>query len=118
MTKKNAKSTQKKKQTGNSFARITLIFLLVMTIFAGALLAVERQQLPQAAQDNSYVIEVYALRDSVKKSVTAYINKKDTPKKPLSITPSAQKTEKPELGYSNKDREGMEALIREEGTTP
>lgn len=118
MTKKSTKTAQKKKTAGNSFARIMLVFLLVMTLFAGAVLAVERQQLPEAARDNSYVIELYALRDSVKKDVTNYINKKDSPKKPLSITPSAQKTDKKELGYSNKDRESMEALIREEGTTP
>jgi len=118
MSKKKTKTSQKKKAGGNSFARILLVFLLVMAIFAGTLLAVERQQLPEAARDNSYVIELYALRDGVKKSVATYINKKDTPRKPLSITPAPQKTDKKELGYSDKDRESMEALIREEGTTP
>ncbi len=120
MAKKSTQTTARKKQhsrTGSA-GRILLVFLLVMALFAGALLAVERQQLPEATRDNSYVIELYALRDSVKTRVSDYIHQPARPKKPLSITPSATKTDRKEVGYNEKDREGMEALIREEGTTP
>lgn len=87
--------------------KITLAAFVIMAV---AVFATERKQLPLSVRDHQAAKTVYSLRD---KAVAEVRNLVKTEHEPLSIT--AEKKQKPEPGYTEKDRDSLDDLLREEG---
>lgn len=86
------------------------ILLAALVIAVTIVLATERQQWPEAVREHQAAKTVYSLRD---KAVTEARSLFAPAHKPLDIT--AKKKQAPEQGYSAKDRDSLENLLREEG---
>lgn len=124
-TRKPRTSRSGKKGSGDKsrLRRFLLIFLILVIGAAAAIGLTERAQLPADYRNHDAVIAVYNKRDNMIDAVRAKF-KTEKPlsgdlfrhtKEPMNIRPAAKK---PELGYSKKDRDQMQDLIREEGETP
>lgn len=110
MTAHKKKSSHKKPAESSRFKKGIKILLAAFVIMAVAVLATERKQLPESVRDHQAAKTVYSLRDKAVAEVRHLIKPEN---KPLSIT--AEKKQKPEPGYTEKDRDSLDELLREEG---
>lgn len=112
MTAHKKKTSHKKQAESSRLKKGIKIFLLAFALIVAVLFATERKQLPESMRDHQAAKTVYSLRDKAVAEVRSLV-KHD--KKPLSIT--APGKVKPEPGYTEKDRDSLEDLLREEGVT-
>jgi hypothetical protein len=110
MTAHKKKSSHKKTAESSRFKKGIKITLAAFVILAVAVFATERKQLPESLRDHQAAKTVYSLRD---KAVAEMRDLVTTENKPLNIT--AEKKQKPEPGYTEKDRDSLDDLLREEG---
>lgn len=106
-----------------SFRRVMMVMILIIMIPIAFISFTERANLPEQYRNHDAVIMVYKERDNMIAAVWGQL-KDDKPlsgdlfthtKEPINVRPAAKK---PEQGYSRKDRDQMQDLIREEGETP
>lgn len=126
MSTRRAKTSGSRKKDSGSTSRLRKAVLVLLVLAAGAGAAIcltERTDLPAAYRNHDAVIKVYNKRDSIMDALRAKF-KTEKPlsgdlfkhtKEPINVRPAAKK---PEQGYSRKDRDQMQDLIREEGETP
>lgn len=105
------KKPSPKKQAANGRMKKGIkIVLAAFVIVAATVFATERGQLPESLRDLPAARTVYNLRDKAVAEGRALVK---TEHKPLNIT--AGKKQNPEPGYTAKDRDSMDDLLREEG---
>jgi len=110
MTAHKKKAPARKQTESTRFKKGIKIFLLAFVLLGIAVFATERRQLPESVRDHQAAKAVYGLRDKAVAEVRDLVKKDHAP---LSIT--AIKKEKPEAGYTEKDRDSLDDLLREEG---
>lgn len=126
MSARKGKSSRSSKKDSGGKSRLRKFLLILAVLALGSAAAIgltERTDLPAAYRNHDSVIMVYNKRDSLMDTVRAKF-KTEKPlsgdlfkhtKEQINVRPAAKK---PEQGYSRKDRDQMQDLIREEGETP
>lgn len=109
MTAHKKKTTHKKAPESSRLKKGSKILLAALVILVGFVLVTDRKQLPESFRDHPAAKTVYSLRDRA----VAEAHNLIASDKPLNIT--AEKKQKPEQGYTAKDRDSLEDLLREEG---
>lgn len=104
------KSSAKKPATNSRFKKGIKILLAAFALMAVAVFATDRKQLPAAVRDHQAAKAVYSLRDKAVAEVRDLTKREH---KPLNIT--AEKKQKPEPGYTEKERDSLDDLLRAEG---
>jgi len=104
------KAPQKKAAGAGRLKTGIKILLAALVIPAAFVLATDRGQWPEAVRDHQAAKTVYSLRDKALAEARGLFAPE---RAPLKIT--AEKKQKPEQGYTAKDRDSLEDLLREEG---
>lgn|SRR5690606_15619726 len=110
------KSTKKTKSDSSRFKTGIKILFLLLVILGTAVLATERKQWPEKMRDHAAVKKIYTLRDEIITAIKPADDKDGADSRPITVT--APKTQKPEPGYTEKERDSLENLMRKEGVTP
>lgn len=110
------KSTKKTKSDSSRFKTGIKILCLLLAILVVAVLVTERKQWPENMRNHAAVKRIYSLRDDTLAAIKPADDKDGADSRPITVT--APKTQKAEPGYTEKERDSLESLMRAEGVTP